>query len=118
MNQVEHMARAMDAILDDGFGLSAKPKLQPAPRYDATLTAEDMGCTLLADYRIDDYGNKDDAPRVTIVRLWADFGGRDQVPVPLSAISGEMLSTLEMLAADEVTQAEYENAERARQGEG
>ena len=83
-----------------------KPQLPKALRPDDTYTHEDAGCTLLADYVIHSYGSADDAPQVEVISLVADFGGREQVTVPLHCLSGKRLNELEALIADEVESVE------------
>ena len=76
--------------------------LPKALRPDATYVSEDEFCTLACEYVIHEYGSDDEAPNVEIIALRADFGGRDAVTIPLTAISGRRLIELEALVADEV----------------
>lgn len=84
----------------------AKPQLPTALRPDDTYTYEDAVCTLLCDYVVHRYGSDEEAPEVEIISILADFGGRDQVNVPLSSISGFRLLELEAMVADEVDHGE------------
>jgi hypothetical protein len=113
VEQHEHVALAMDAVL----GLTRKNVSRPlphAPRVDDVLTYEDGTCTLICDYRIDDYGDDDTAPKCTVVGIVADFGGREQVKVPISALPGKKLLELETLASDDVIETESKRAQDAK----
>jgi hypothetical protein len=100
MEPHEHVAKAFDKIMGAG--------LPPALRHDDTLEYEDGPVKLLADFRIDDYGNDFNAPKCTVVNVVADFGGRTQAQLKLTDISGDLLNELETLAADKVTVEEWE----------
>ena len=82
--------------------ITEKVKLPTALRPDAEYTDEDCVVTLMADYVIHSYGSRDEAPDVEVIALRIDMGGRDQVNVPLSAISGKRLAEVEELIRDEV----------------
>jgi hypothetical protein len=115
MDYCEHVGKAFDAIMGQpraALGLPAK--LPHAPRVDDVLTYEDASCTLICDYRIDDYGDDDNAPKCTVVGIVADFGGRDQVKVPISALPGKKLLELETLASDDVIETESKRAQDAK----
>lgn len=85
------------------------PQLPKALRPDDTYTHEDACCTLLCDYVIHRYGSDEEAPEVEIISILADFGGREQVNVPLNSISGFRLLELEAMVS-----AEVEHGERAK----
>jgi hypothetical protein len=117
MEPHEHFAKVFDAIMGtarQNMGLPSKPNLPHAPRVDDVLTYEDASCTLICDYRIDDYGDDDTAPKCTVVGIVADFGGRDQVKVPINALPGKKLLELETLASDDVIETESKRAQDAK----
>jgi hypothetical protein len=115
VEQHEHIATAFDAIMGQvRTNLGLPTTLPNAPRVDDVLTYEDASCTLICDYRIDDYGDDDTAPKCTVVGIVADFGGRDQVKVPLSALPGKKLLELETLASDDVIETESKRAQDAK----
>jgi hypothetical protein len=94
--------------------ITIMPTLPKALRPDDSYTCEDQSCDLHCEYVIHDYGSADAAPSVEVIAIYADFGGRNLVNVPLCSISGKKLLHLEALCADDVTEQEYLRGQDAK----
>lgn len=80
MDLMQHTVAAMDKIL----------ALPPAKRRpDGQTAVEDEACNLRCEWIV----TPDDNAEITAI--YADFGGRDEVRIPISAIRGLRLLELE-----------------------
>ncbi len=84
-------------------------------RNDDVAIVYDECCNLSLEYIVHDYGNAVDAPTVEVTMIYANFGGREPVNVPLQCFTGDRLSELEDLARDHCQEQEFNRGLYARE---